>query len=174
VATLNKEEFFAGVGIRRNRGYYSFDRGGCHFVVLDACFNGQMKPYQRNNFSWDDANLPEEEMAWLQADLEQAQGRTLILAHQRLDLDPRQSPYAIKQSGVVREILQASGKVLAVLQGHSHENDLRKIQGIPYITLAAMVEGAGEASSAYGIVSVTAGDRVIVKGYRKLIGRESL
>src|SRR5829696_5987798 len=36
VFTLTKDEFLGGVG--QGRSYYSFDEGGVHFVVLDACF----------------------------------------------------------------------------------------------------------------------------------------
>src|SRR5207248_3792797 len=45
VDTLTKDEFLAGVG--QARSYYSFDRGRVHFVVLDACFRGDGRPYGR-------------------------------------------------------------------------------------------------------------------------------
>jgi alkaline phosphatase len=69
VATLTKEEFFAHGGSVNEKGHYSFDLGGVHFVILDACFTAQMEPYGRNNFVWHDSNLPPAQIAWLEEDL---------------------------------------------------------------------------------------------------------
>src|SRR5262245_48118577 len=33
-------------------------RGGVHFVVLDACFRDDGKPYERKNSKWTDSNIP--------------------------------------------------------------------------------------------------------------------
>ena len=35
-----------------------FDRGGFHFVVLDACFRSDGVPYGRKNFKWTDTKIP--------------------------------------------------------------------------------------------------------------------
>ncbi len=43
VDTLTKDEFLGGVG--RDKSYYSFDSGGVHFVVLDACFRSDGKTF---------------------------------------------------------------------------------------------------------------------------------
>ena len=48
VDTLKKEEFLDGV--EQKASYYSFDRGGIHFVVLDSCFRSDGEPYGRKNF----------------------------------------------------------------------------------------------------------------------------
>ena len=56
VDTLTKREFLDGVG--RKEAHYSFDRGGVHFVVLDACFRSDGEPYGRKNSKWTDANVP--------------------------------------------------------------------------------------------------------------------
>src|SRR5215217_2720124 len=67
VFTLTKDEFLGGVG--QGRSYDSFDEGGVHFVVLDACFRGDGAPYGRKNFEWTDANIPAAEVEWLRGDL---------------------------------------------------------------------------------------------------------
>jgi len=67
VDTLKKEEFLGWVG--QEKSYYSFDRSGVHFVVLDACFRSDGKPYGRKNSVWTDANIPAAEIDWLEADL---------------------------------------------------------------------------------------------------------
>jgi alkaline phosphatase len=77
----------------------------------------------------------------------------------------------------VREILERSGKVLAVFQGHSHQNDYRHVGGLHYCTMRAVVEGSGMESSGYSVVSVFADGRLAVKGFRAQsgynIGRET-
>lgn len=168
VTTLTKAEFLKATGARAS--YYSFDAGGVHFVVLDACFNTDMDPYGRNNFVWTDTNIPPEELAWLKSDLAGTQSPVVVFAHQRLDLEP-DAAYAVKQSPEVRKILEDSGKVRAVLQGHSHENALHTLNGIAYCTLAAMVEGSGPANSAYGMLEVTAAGRVTLTGYRRQVNQ---
>lgn len=60
VTTLTKEEFLEGVG--QKKPHYSIDSGGFHFVVLDACFRNDGAVYGRDNFKWNDANIPEEQV----------------------------------------------------------------------------------------------------------------
>lgn len=161
VDTLTKQEFLAGV--ERERSYYSFDRGGFHFVVLDACFRQDGQPYQRRNFHWTDANIPPTELDWLRDDLQQTPLQTIVLAHQRLDVS---NSHGVKNAAAVRQTLEASRKVLAVLQGHSHHNDLKQIGGIHYCTLVAMVEGSGPENSGYALVDLTADGTIRVSGFR--------
>ena len=116
VTTLTKEEFLEGVG--QKSPHYSFDVGGFHFVVLDACFRSDGQAYGRENFEWTDANIPNEQVEWLRADLKAAIGKTIVFAHQRLDV---KNAYGVKNAELVRKVLEESGKVLAVFQGHSHK-----------------------------------------------------
>ena len=78
----------------------------------------------------------------------------------------------MKQAPKVRKMLEMSGKVKAVFQGHSHENDLRTVAGIPYCTLKAVVEGEGEENSAYSLLEVFGDGSLKVKGYRKQLARD--
>ena len=115
VENLTKPEYLGIVG--QEKSYYSFDANGYHFVVLDACFNSDGAPYGRKNFRWADAKLPAAELEWLQADLRQSPHKSIVFVHQCLDVIP---PFGVKNGSEVRKILEASGKVLAVLQGHYH------------------------------------------------------
>ena len=137
VNTLTKEEFLGGV--EQKKSYYSFDRGGFHFVVLDSCFRSDGEAYGRNNFQWTDANIPTPELDWLAADLQANNKPVIVFAHQRLDVS---NNHGVKNNADVRKILEDSKRVLAVFQGHSHQNDLKEIGGIHYCTLVAMVEGS--------------------------------
>jgi len=162
VYTLTKEEFLDGVGQRKS--YYSFDAGGFHFVVLDSCFRSDGKPYGRKNFKWTDPNIPAAETEWLKADLKTATGQTVVFAHQRLDVS---NHYGVKNAGTVRKVLEESGNVLAVLQGHSHQNEYKQIAGIHYCVLAAMIEGSGEQNNGYSTMDLFAGGAIRITGFRK-------
>lgn len=111
VDTLTKAEFLGGV--EQKESYYSFDRGDFHFVVLDACFRNDGEPYGRKNSKWNDANIPAAELEWLQADLRSTDRKTVVFAHQRLDVS---NDHGVKNCPEVRGVLQDSGKVLAVLK----------------------------------------------------------
>jgi alkaline phosphatase len=162
VDTLTKEEFLGGVG--KKESFYSFDQGGFHFIVIDSCFRSDGKPYGRKNSTWTDANIPAYEMDWLRADLRATDKKVIVFAHQRLD-DAGQ--HAVKNAADVRKVLESSGKVLAVFQGHSHKNDHQEIAGIHYATLVAMVEGAGPDNSGYSIMEVLDGGTIHLSGFRK-------
>ncbi|MEK6234238.1 MAG: metallophosphoesterase, partial [Planctomycetales bacterium] len=162
VHTLTKEEFLDGVG--RKKSYYSFDLNGVHFVILDACFRGDGQPYGRKNFQWTDPNIPAPQVEWLQADLQRAGGKCVVFVHQRLDVD---NQYGVKNAAQVRKVLEDSGKVTAVFQGHSHKNDYREIAGIHYCVLAAMIEGSGAENSGYSLLDVLNDGSVRVTGFRK-------
>lgn len=162
VDTLTKQEFLGQVG--QDRSYYSFDRGGFHFVVLDSCFRGDGQPYGRKNFDWTDANVPAAELEWLRQDLRSNDSPTIVLAHQRLDVDDN---HGVRNRHQVREVLESVGRVVAVFQGHSHQNDLRQIGGIHYCTLVAMVEGSGAESSGYAIAEGFGDGSLRLRGFRR-------
>ncbi|MBQ8213553.1 MAG: alkaline phosphatase, partial [Clostridia bacterium] len=63
-----------------------------------------------------------------------------VFIHQRLD-DCDNSRYLVKNAVEIRTLLQNSGKVRKVFQGHYHKGDFQKIEQIEYITLQAMCEG---------------------------------
>ena len=162
VDTLTKAEFLARV--ERKRSYYSFDRGSFHFVILDACFRSDGKPYGRRNFEWTDANIAPAELEWLAADLEKNKLPTIVFVHQRLDVN---NHHGVKNAAAAREILERSGKVWAVFQGHSHQNDWREINGIHYCTLAAMIEGTGAENNGYALLQLSAGGTLRLEGFRR-------
>ncbi len=162
VDTLTKEEFLAGVGATHS--YESFDESGFHFVLLDACFRSDGQPYGRRNFEWTDPNVPEEQIHWLEKDLARTDLPVVVFIHQRLDVG---SPHGVKNAAAVRDVLQRSKKVTAVFQGHSHKNDLRVIEGISYVTLVAMVEGAGPSNSGYSVLNLHQGGALSLTGHRR-------
>ncbi len=162
VDTLKKEEFLGGV--EQEKSYYSFDQGGIHFVVLDSCFRSDGQPYGRKNFHWTDANIPAAEIEWLKGDLEANNKPVIVFAHQRLDVS---NSHGVKNNAEVRKVLETSGNVLAVFQGHSHQNDLKEIGGIHYTTLVAMVEGSGADNNGYSLMEIEPNGTIHLTGFRK-------
>ena len=162
VHTLTKAEFLHGV--EREKSFYSFDEAGYHFVILDACFRSDGVPYQRKNFEWTDPNIPVGQLEWLAADLRKANRPTIVFVHQRLDLS---NHYAVKNAAAVRKILESSGVVKAVFQGHSHKNDYREINGIHYTTLVVMVEGSGAENNSYSLLDIFADGTLALSGFRQ-------
>lgn len=162
VDTLTKREFLGGA--EQERSYYSFDRDGFHFVVLDSCFRSDGEPYGRRNFHWTDPNVPAAELEWLDADLKGTERPTIVFAHQRLDVN---NNHGVKNAAEVRKVLESSGRVLAVFQGHSHQNDYRQLGGIHYCTLVAMVEGSGAENNGYSLLDLFADRTIRVRGFRR-------
>jgi 3',5'-cyclic AMP phosphodiesterase CpdA len=162
VDTLRKEEFLDAVG--QSESAYSFDAGGMHFVILDSCFRHDGVAYGRKNSNWDDANIPPDQIDWLRADLTEAQKPTIVFAHQRLDGSNR---HCVKNAADVRRVFEQSGQVLAVFQGHSHQNDYKHLGGIHYATLVAMVEGHGEENSGYALADIAHDGTIHIRGFRR-------
>jgi alkaline phosphatase len=67
----------------------------------------------------------------------------------------------------VRQIFEESGRVRAVFQGHSHQNDLKDINGTHYCTLVAMIEGAGAENNGYSVLELAADGTIRLTGFRR-------
>ena len=170
--SISKSQFLTNIentDIAPESSYYSFDSNGLHFVILDANYTSAGIDYDHGNFDWTDANIPALELEWLEQDLASAEGPAIILIHQLLD---GTGSHYVKNAADVRRILELSGKVMAVFQGHYHVGSYNEIQGIHYYTLKAMVEGSGPQNSAYAIVEVRADRSITVSAYRQAVRKE--
>lgn len=162
VDTLRKEEFLDEV--HQKDSFYAFHRSGIHFLVLDACFRHDGVPYGRKNFVWTDTHIPPHELEWLEGELTGGQEPVIVFAHQRLDVSDK---HGVRNNAAVRQLLERSGRVLAVFQGHSHKNDHREIGGIHYCTHVAMVEGSGSGNNAYSTVDIHHDGSLQLHGFRQ-------
>ena len=170
--SISKEQFLTNVentGIERAKSYYSFDFNGLHFVILDANYKTDGTDYNHGNFDWTDANIPSQESNWLRQELAAAHGPTIVFIHQLLD--GTGSVY-VNNAADIRQILEQSGKVTAVFQGHHHEGSYSHIEGIHYYTLKAMVEGPGEENNSYAIVEFLPDHSITITGYRKAVSKQ--
>ncbi len=171
VDSISKPQFLQRVtntGIAAERSYYSFDVNGLHGVVLDPNYRTDGADYDHGNFDWTDANIPPHELEWLREDLNATPNPVVVFMHQLLD---GTGAVYVKNAADVRTVLEASGKVLAVFQGHHHAGSHNLINGIHYYTLIATVEGQGEDNNSYGIVELCP-NGLAVTGYRKAVSRE--
>jgi predicted MPP superfamily phosphohydrolase len=172
VDSISKKQFLTNVNntnIKSGRSYYSFDLNSLRCIVLDANYRTNGTDYDHGNFDWTDANIPSEELDWLREDLAAAPGPVIVFTHQLLD--GTGSVY-INNAADVRQILQASGKVLAVFQGHHHSGSYSNIAGIHYYTLKALVEGSGPENNSYAIAEVHPDGSITITGYRKAVSKQ--
>ena len=169
VATFTKEQFVAGTGM--SAAHYAFDAGPMRCIVLDANYKKDFSPYEAGNFNWTDSWVPPAEQKWLTAELAKAKGKAVVFIHQCLDEDG--VAHAVKNSADVRRILERSGKVAAVFQGHNHRGGYRKLGGVPYYTMRAMVEGPGLENRAYALATIAAEGTVRIRGFGKQPSRDA-
>ena len=172
--SINKDQFLERVentGIDPTSSYYSFDQNGIHIIILDATFRQDGTAYDKGNFEWTDTFIPHEQLNWLQEDLAETNKLTLVFVHQLLD--PEQTiEHQVKNAAKVRKILENSGRVLAVFQGHQHEGGYHLINNIHYYTLQAVVDHSGTENNSYAILEVKPTGDLVVNGYRRAEGRE--
>lgn len=123
---FTREQVVAFLGMKSR--YYSFDLGGCHFVVLDA---------NDTPVGWKEgypAFLAADQVEWLAKDLAATELNTFIFSHQSLE-----HPKCIDNQEEVRRVIagarNAAGKpkVAACFNGHWHIDHARRIDGIPYV-----------------------------------------
>ena len=164
VARLTKSEFLANCGAAVKQSYYSFDSGRYHFVVLDGDFRKDGSPYRPGNFSWTDTWIHKPQQRWLTEDLQKARGKTtIVFVHQNLDKE--KNPHGVKNAPELRTVLEKSGNVRAVFQGHMHSGGYAKLGGIHYCTLRAMVEGPTPKNNAYAVVRLDKRDRITLQAF---------
>ncbi|MEN7551322.1 metallophosphoesterase [Rapidithrix thailandica] len=164
--SISKSQFQGNIknsGIPKEKTYYSFDHKHWHFVVLDANFTSEGKAYDHGNYDWTDANIPQEQLDWLQKDLSKTKFPVIVFCHQLLQ---EEGNYTVKNAAAVRAVLEASGKVQAVFQGHIHKEKHAEIQGIHYSTFLAVVDGEGKENNSYAIVEPQQ-EGIRITGYRK-------
>lgn len=137
--------------------HYSRDLGGVRFVVMNTLEEKDVC-----------VRIPESQLEWLERDLAHAQRPVVVLMHHPasdqdltgnrwFELAPNICRVAERKE--MRRILEASGKVVAVFNGHVHWNHLDVIRGIPYVTLQSLIENLdddapGRPAAAFAIVDL--------------------
>lgn len=121
-------------------------------------------------------HLETAQIDWLGAELERSRLPCLVLIHHPLcEMDISDNVWFRNQPNIcrvaerrrIRQLLQASGKVVAVFNGHVHWNYLSVIEGIGYVTLQSLIENVdddapGRPAAAHAIADFE-GHRVSVR-----------
>jgi 3',5'-cyclic AMP phosphodiesterase CpdA len=158
---LSKNEFLVAVG--QEAAYYGFDLGGFHFVILDAEYNHPDESNFDHVFMRVKCRVPVPELDWLRADLAQTVLPTIVCIHQPLDaeFDANAGGPPVVNNAEVRQLLSESGVVVAVFQGHDHGNVYTELDGIHYVTFAAMVDHTEHSDPTWSQVTLDAELRTI-------------
>lgn len=138
VYNLDKRTYREILGIGST--YYSFDVGAFHFVVLDVQFAEDGSDLSCT-YTGVGGFVPASELEWLHADLAGSDRPTIVCVHQMLDeyVEEWGRPLVANQAEI-QVALTEDGDVIAVLQGHDHDNAHRLIDGIHYVTFEALVD----------------------------------
>lgn len=144
--------------------YYSFTYGGVTFIVLDGNFTADDDGADLENSDGTGASpyvsyVPPTQRAWLAATLAASPYPCVIFCHYPLYYSGAFG-WGLTNAAAVRSILEASGKVIACIGGHLHDNYHVKLNGIVYITLHATTAAAYPAIN-YAIISVYPDSRSI-------------
>lgn len=120
--------------------YESLDVGRIHLILLNS---------QDPTFEGVGGTVSANQLQWLEADLAAGTGPAVVFCHHPLDEQDGSSHWYFKTHpdhalAVNRERARAlfarSGRVRAVFSGHMHWSHTEVIDGIPYITVASLVD----------------------------------
>ena len=139
-----------------------FSLGGVDFLTLDGNFRQDGGEYSSPGGDWKDAAIPSAQLAALERFLWESRG-AVVFCHQNLD-DCPEDPHVLRNAGEVRALLEKSGKVRYVFQGHCHAGRDTVTAGIRYHTLPALCE---EDRIPYCIADIYTWDRIIVQDYEE-------
>jgi predicted phosphodiesterase len=128
--------------LKMSKPYYSFDKNGSHFIVLDCnyIFDGQSYiDYELCNYHYYKNDqlpfLPPEEMEWLEKDIMSASGPCVIFSHQSLS----DKVLGIQNREQVWELISRVNKdkkrVVLCLNGHSHIDGMSEHEGVPFLDI---------------------------------------
>lgn len=122
--------------------YSSFDQSGYHFVMLDSV-------YLTDDQDWEGRVSPEQ-LAWLAADLARVGSDTPVIIMTHIPLvtaytcyrPPSAKPMTrsyltVANSAEVLKVIEPY-RVIAVLQGHTHVNEVVSYKGCDFITSGAV------------------------------------
>ncbi len=129
-----REEFFGALALPQTKELHMQGR---RFLFLDACYFKDGSPYAPGRSDWTDTYFPEEDE--LRAKLTDTTEDTYLFMHQ--NIDPAADPvHRVHNADSLFAMINQSGCVKTVFQGHYHLGCRSEYDGIGYITLPAMCE----------------------------------
>lgn len=136
--------------------YYSFDRNGFRFVVLDPHYVLKDGVYSRfsKRCSYPEEKvsyvLPPEQLAWLRKTVVGSPYPCVIFSHESIERD---RGHIASRKEVLDIFAEANAKkpgtVRLVITGHEHKDYLRILDGVAYLELNSATYDIGSKHSAY-------------------------
>lgn len=155
VDSMEKEELLRRWHYPDDQGYYAFDHGGVHFIVLDSNADENGQTYRPGQGDWTRSFIDAAQLAWLESDLRETACETVVIFVHAV-LNPVDNPHVVINAAQVRDVLEHADKEIVVFQGHMHPGYYAAHNGIGYYTLKATVEGRND--FCYWIVEVKNGE----------------
>lgn len=109
---------------------------GKHLLFLDTNYTAAGARYTPHGFRWDDVGLPNPDA--LHQTLASLNGDVYVFMHQNVDPAIAAADHRLANADAVCDIIEGSGKVKAVYQGHYHWGNRSSRNGVNYVTLPAM------------------------------------
>jgi alkaline phosphatase len=166
---LSKTEFLEHTknsGKANGKTCYSFVKKGIKFIALDANYNEDGSDYDRGNFNWTNAYIPESEKRWLENELTCKQPVVLFI-HQLLDdFSDVPKSVCINNAADIVAIIERKNNVLAVFQGHHHVGHYSFRNGTHYFTLKGMIEGSYPENNSFAIVEIEKSLNINLDGFK--------
>lgn len=148
------------------KAYYSFVHGGIKCIVLDANYNEDGSSYDSGNFDWTEAYVPEIQLEWMKKELSTSSKPVIVFIHQLLDaFSDIPSSVCVNNSDEIVSLLENSGCVLAVFQGHHHAGHYSFRNKIHYWTMKGMIEGSLPENNSFAIVEVSSNGDISIDGF---------
>ena len=180
-ADCDEIEILATYGLEKS--YYANSIKSHKFIVLDTNELGVIKHSDKNTPEWEmgdqylqtfvdrgalnaypwNGGVGAEQMRWLQGEIEiahRAGERVILFAHH--PIFPHDGANALNDDEILNTI-DESGGVIAYINGHNHFGAVGVRNGVPYVTMPAMLE---DEKNAYAICTVY-DDTLEFTGYGK-------
>ena len=135
--TIEDHEKILGMSLH----HHSLDRQGWHL----AFWNTSCVLYEGEGF-----RLDQDDLDWLAADLAATDLPSVVFSHMPVDTGSMVGNYYFERrfahgeqhrnASLARDLIEDSEKVIAVVSGHVHWNQLHFMDGIPHFTLQSLSE----------------------------------
>ena len=172
--SISKSEFLAhtsNYGSAKGKPYYSFVRNQIKFIVLDGNCNEDGSDYDSGD-SIDEAFVrPAEGMLW--QELKKDDLPVVIFIHDCLDtFSGIDKELCIGNAEEIVSILEQSGKVVAVIQGHHHAGNYSFRHGIHYFTMKGMIEGSLPENNSFAVIEIDKDLNIYIEGFYNCKNKE--
>ena len=165
IALLNNPA--AGVYLPSNYHYFDYPARGWRFIVLDAQYELDGNDIGSGSSDYGAGYIPPVEQDGLSATLAEAKSlgyRAMVFTHQRLEVT---GDAGTANSSEVLAIIEQSGIVPLVLQGHYHENVHIVHNGVHYLTFytPATRDDGRDPTDDWALVEIKHNGDIVITGH---------